>query len=1152
MSACPSIRWLETLVRRDDAPDADTTRLAEVTSHVAGCRRCRVRVAELEKNLQFVDELDVSASGDRPWLREFSVDDSVEGYAIERVIGRGGQGIVVLARQLSTGRTVALKMLDGALSEPKSREERFAREVSLASHLEYPGIVTLFDSGTTARGRPFHAMQYIDGLPLDRFVGERAAAGSWSVNDAVRLFTKICDAVRYAHRNGVLHRDIKPANILVDRAGNPHVLDFGLAKRIDSPLTADLTRTGAWIGTLTYAAPEILSRAPRSGDTRADVFALGLVFFEMLAGRPAFDSARPIGDLVRERTEGVMPSVSSVRRGVDSDLDAMVRRALAREPEDRYASASELYDDLECYREGRPLAARRDSTLYLLRRIAMRHRRAAGGTVFLLAVAVALGVWILAAERRARNSARESREAARELAARLVESEVRSAARLPAVRAEDLIWPHHFAMSPGRGTDHEVVPMHDPPGPLLTYWALFDMYRRHPCLATYDAKDVAVSDVRFVQGTDTAVRVLRTDKTADTWHSARSSVLAKPCADGPSPPTPSTTAHSSVDRGSRLSADGRHCIVATPERIEVQEVNGGRVASLDFASFLRDGERPTKPVPTIISVACDATASRVAVADDSNSVHVFERIGNELRPVHRMRSEGASDIVIALAGDGSTLAVQNERGDLELCDVPGSASARFPGAAGGRRLGCLAFDGGGSMLATSRPAGDPKSAAWEALEIWRRVPGEPSSWGVTSRFMGESPFFGVVDVVDPFVSAAQRERVTVYDTRSDARTVLDGHRSEVRAVSLAIDGASAVTGDASGIVKRWETRANAAYRRWPDSESLACQMIAFSPDAERILAVGGRTGGSRGFVRLSKGRGIASTIFELEQSSVVAGACWSSSGDRVAWARHDGAVFEARVDVEGRIEIDQEWHLDIIANAIVYAVDDSRLFVATDHGVVVLRSGQTEPALRFRGPERRVPEIDRSPSGNRLVGASMGGAVWMWSVDPPIVEGTVIGRHDAGVRTVRFSPDGKTLASAGDDGLVRLWNVDSGSMIASLSGHAAQVFAIAWSPDGSWLASSDALGEVRVWERSPARLLAVLPAMGTMAATIDIDSRWGGSLAIGSLAGGIACWDLRYYDRHIAGNLDARLRGLQTSRRFDPRGIRRWREWAAEVLRRSE
>lgn len=318
---------------------------------------------------------------------------AIAGYEIVSEIGRGGMGAVFKAYQQGTRRLVALKvMLDGPLAKP-SAHRRFQREIELAAQLRHPNIVTLHDSGT-AGGRCYFAMDYVAGLPLDAWVHTHGC----TVRRLIELFVKICGAVSYAHQRGIIHRDLKPSNILVDDAGEPWVLDFGLARPLaeDAEAITGHSMQDRLVGTLRYMSPEQTRGAAGTLDVRSDVYSLGVTLYEMLTGRCPYDT-----DLQGLELRAALHNIQEVdpvrpsryRRECGSEIDAIVLWALQKNPERRYQSAAALEADLGFWLEGRPILARSSSSLYVLGKLAARHYFHTSVIVALLASMVGFG-WI--------------------------------------------------------------------------------------------------------------------------------------------------------------------------------------------------------------------------------------------------------------------------------------------------------------------------------------------------------------------------------------------------------------------------------------------------------------------------------------------------------------------------------------------------------------------------------------------------------------------------------------------------------------------------------------------------------------------------------------------------------------------------------------
>lgn len=301
--------------------------------------------------------------------------DDFASYRILRPIGRGGMGEVFLAEDETARRPVAIKFLRDVWSDPADLRRHFARETQMLAKLEHPYIARLYELGVHPNGTPYFIMEYVEGQPLDQYCRER----KYLIEERMRLFRLACEAVVYAHSRAVIHLDLKSANILVTEDGTPKLLDFGIARHLES-LDQPVSQTQL-VFTPDSAAPEQIRREPVG--TYTDVYALGLVLYQLVAGAPAYDlrgcTPGEVEAIITSDREPKKPSASPTRiksaRSAWNDLDSLCLKALKKEVGNRYQSAVELTQDIDRFLRREPLRARRDSLAYRASKFVRRNAR---------------------------------------------------------------------------------------------------------------------------------------------------------------------------------------------------------------------------------------------------------------------------------------------------------------------------------------------------------------------------------------------------------------------------------------------------------------------------------------------------------------------------------------------------------------------------------------------------------------------------------------------------------------------------------------------------------------------------------------------------------------------------------------------------------
>ncbi|MCA9290356.1 MAG: serine/threonine protein kinase [Phycisphaerales bacterium] len=1096
---CVSIDALEAFVGTGELDE-------DGRAHLRTCTTCRQEVERIRRDNEFLSGLVPVAQAATESSRRRGAPGAalVPGYDIEAQIAAGGQGVVYLAVQNTTHRRVAIKVLSHVYAASSTRVRRFEREIEVVAALRHPNIVTVFDSGLTVDGRLFYAMEYIDGTPLNT---TSAPAGSERSSTLVRFIT-IARAVTHAHRSGVIHRDLKPANILIDESGEPRIVDFGLAKVTDPDAAggATLTVTGEFMGTLAYSSPEQVSGNPDLIDIRTDVYALGVILYEMLTGRLPYEVTGSMADIVRTITEEEPVPPSMLVPGIDADLEIIVLKALSKDPERRYQSAEAMADDLDRYRAGAPINARRDSTWYVFRKTLRRHRLPVA--LATLAMVVVVGFTVLMTVQ-----ARSLRRERDRVAATLRESDFQRGRALTAAGniapAEDLLW-REFLTTPADDVDERLIEPNAPPaaiddgGSSHAFWALWELHARTRCLATFAEIHATGSVVdgpivakwraeSIMQGsmTDAAMNIVDVLGLRDPARAAR---------------IPNGTSVVSVDL-----IDGM--------RIHVPDANGFGTERLVGA-----------PVASDVAIAPDGLTLAIGAYD--GTIELWDLPSRTRRETLPLRGDGPA--FVRFSPDGRLLA-WSQRDQVGLWDVdagrPRAASIGMP------TMRAPWFSADGRVVVFARQ---------ENLYRWDAPFDRPPSAGVL-----DPPWIRasavILDAAFPSDGAVLALGLSnnVIELRDVATTKRIGlfaaHRSGVAFVGYRRDDEVLASGSSDGQVRLWDVaRKQAETTR--DGFVDAINAIAFSPDGASFACVDGvgktiRVLDSRTFAQRLE-------ISDAHGDKAVVAVAFSSDGATLATAGHDHMIRRWNAKTGARLNV-LAGHTDWV-QTVQFSPKGTTLASGAYDGTVHLWDAASGacPADLVCTPGR-VPQVRFNHSGTRL--ATAGSTPRIWNVATGECEHALLG-HTEQVRTVAWSPGGTWLATGSDDRKIRLWSAETGTCIRTLEGHTMHLFALDVSPDGRLLASGDRGGEVRLWDVASGRhLLTLTPPGEAQPAIFDVAFSPDGRTLIAAGDGpGLRRWDLTYFARHIAGNLEYQIGRLPAEAR-DASRIAALRAWAMAV-----
>ncbi len=963
-------------------------------------------------------------------------------------VASGGMGVVYRAEQDHPRRIVAIKLLRRGLSE-RSAIRRFQFEVQALGLLQHAGIAQIFEAGVEDQDGvsiPYFAMEYVDG---GRSITDFAIERCLSKRERLNLVAQVCDAVHSGHQKGIIHRDLKPDNILVDESGQPKVIDFGVARATDADLhvTTQHSEIGRLIGTLPYMSPEQLTGDPGQVDIRADVYALGVVLYELLVGQlPISGPWTTLVDAVfaiREHPPRRLGSVDITLRG---DIETIAAKALEKDKSRRYQSTAEFAADIRRFLSDEPISARPPTAMYQLRMFARRNRGLVRGAVF-GAAALLIGAVISIQQAYVATTARNlaQREGVRSqyqaylagiaAAGAATENHDVPLARRSLHRTPEVFrgWEWHYlrgrldqsllvipvATLPrvrhGQFLDFNVIGAWDT---AVSAWARWDAETGAqlaplpaPCLAmvnrTRSAQLITQDNALTVEQFETGRR--RTFRLAEVG-------------------MPSNATIHLSDNGKWLSANslGSAAII----HLETQEV-----FNVALSVF------PVGFAPSAVS-----NHGQLAVGTGlEGKPAIWDARAGTLRAFEKATAPG-NDLVFA--PNNARVAAVLSDATVRLWDAT-SAKLLATGHGHSNAATVVRFSPDGSLIATAGRDRTVRLWSADSLDPLAVLHGHDDA--IASLEFNES---GTRIVT---VGAESDQTIRIWDiTNHGNRTVLSGHGDYVYPVAVSHDGNTIASGAGDNEIRLWNANQLIAGKRLIGHTGHLIK-LKFSPDDSRLLSFGGDE---------------TLRIWDVASGVEIRRHKWLGNGTGLAWHPDGSHVYLPDSGIEsislwntetGEMETHPFARLAEISHGPVSA-DGEYAVVQIDSRHTVVRIRDATPVLS--GPIGHIFEFGPAASGRRLAAIQTGSpcVVEVWDLETHNRVGLLRGHSGRSVWDIAFSPDGSRIVTAGDDEVIRVWDASTMDEIVQLRGHTSYVWSLVFRPDGTQLISGSGDATVRVWD----------------------------------------------------------------------------------------